>query len=316
MAKLTAFLVMMSMTLTVQALEQSITVIGNVQIVKLTGEIVNGDGIRFQQLVATSFRTDLNSIILLNSGGGSIPAAYSILGTILELQNTFWKNGKQIVSFVDQGAMCASACVPIYMTSRERYAHEAAVFGFHSPTRNGIPDDGLRAQYLTLFYAAGVKKEWITQNEWKFLPRAVTWEKPIGLWGADSGMLYSSKNVYRKSLTEFINGFSNNFAVPAQSQKNKICILKSGTAGALFSRKFDLTAKKDLGWVAEGAQLEVLNDRFPLKVNSELTLDGVWFRVLSNPTFDQLGPTRHPSQANNGDQLFAFKNGAGTLTCE
>jgi ATP-dependent protease ClpP protease subunit len=78
-------------------------------------------------------------VIALNSPGGSIAYGRTVAAAI--------HNGSQehlINTLLEQGGVCASMCVPVYLAGAERLAHPGARFMFHMASVN--PADRATAQ--------------------------------------------------------------------------------------------------------------------------------------------------------------------------
>jgi ATP-dependent protease ClpP protease subunit len=86
------------------------------------------------------FKADRRSIVLaLNSPGGSIAYGRTVAAAIHKASQVH-----MIDTLVEQGGVCASMCVPIYLAGAERLAHPAARFMFHMA--NLKPADSATAQ--------------------------------------------------------------------------------------------------------------------------------------------------------------------------
>jgi ATP-dependent protease ClpP protease subunit len=73
------------------------------------------------------FKADRRRIVIaLNSPGGSIAYGRTVAAAIHSASQVH-----SIDTLVEQGGVCASMCVPIYLAGAERLAHPAARFMFH-----------------------------------------------------------------------------------------------------------------------------------------------------------------------------------------
>jgi ATP-dependent protease ClpP protease subunit len=73
------------------------------------------------------YGVDRRPIVLsLNSPGGSIAYGRTVAGVVRSASREH-----AIDTIVEQGSVCASMCVPIYLSGTERLAHAAARFMFH-----------------------------------------------------------------------------------------------------------------------------------------------------------------------------------------
>jgi ATP-dependent protease ClpP protease subunit len=78
------------------------------------------------------FKSDRRRIVIaLNSPGGSVAYGRTVVAAIHNASQV-----QLIGTLVEQGGVCASMCVPIYLAGAERLAHPAARFMFHMASLN------------------------------------------------------------------------------------------------------------------------------------------------------------------------------------
>jgi ATP-dependent protease ClpP protease subunit len=78
------------------------------------------------------FKADRRRIVIaLNSPGGSVTYGRTVAAAIERASQEHL-----IDTLVEQGGVCASMCVPIYLAGTERLAHPAARFMFHMASLN------------------------------------------------------------------------------------------------------------------------------------------------------------------------------------
>lgn len=97
----------------------------NLNIIVAQGEIQDGDASKFKAIQSKADRDEEDDIIVvLNSLGGSVPAAF-------ELSKVFDEVG--VYTLVPDGALCASACASIlYTAGNRRNILEGGSLGFHT----------------------------------------------------------------------------------------------------------------------------------------------------------------------------------------
>jgi ATP-dependent protease ClpP protease subunit len=102
-----------------------------------------GEPMRDDVIVAFDrFKADRRRIVIaLNSPGGSIAYGRTVAAAIRNASQ-----GHEIDTLVEQGGVCASMCVPIYLAGAERLAHPAARFMFHMASLNLDPASPVTAQ--------------------------------------------------------------------------------------------------------------------------------------------------------------------------
>ena len=109
----------------------------------------------------------VRSVILnLSSGGGSLKAAENAIAVLKTIRATH-----RLDTMVSRGAICGSACVPIFLAGERRYGALTSSWLFHevgrSNAKNGwkvISDRAKTERVLQdYFLAAGVSEAWLNQ---------------------------------------------------------------------------------------------------------------------------------------------------------
>ena len=89
------------------------------------------------------FKADPRRLVLtLNSPGGSVQQGHAVMATVREAARL-----RPIGMHVENGAACASMCVPIYLTGTERTADPGGQFMFHEVSLGSTAgsEDGRKA---------------------------------------------------------------------------------------------------------------------------------------------------------------------------
>lgn len=95
---------------------------------------------------------------VLNLDGGDLNAAYAISDLI---KNEI-SSGRAVETHLPSGAICSSACLPIFTASRNRTTGTDHVrFGFHDCTDEYGPSDLLTQHYKNVLANDGVQRTWL-----------------------------------------------------------------------------------------------------------------------------------------------------------
>ena len=108
-----------SLSLPADAATITVERIGGVRFVMLTGEIVQGDERKFQQIAVA----DDAAIVLLDSRGGSLVPALEI-GKAIRIRG--------YATYVPGDAICVSSCALIWVAGNRRYVSSTGRIGFHA----------------------------------------------------------------------------------------------------------------------------------------------------------------------------------------
>ncbi|MFN7728924.1 MAG: ATP-dependent Clp protease proteolytic subunit [Bdellovibrio sp.] len=101
-------------------------------------------------------------LIILNSNGGAANEGLKLIALLTAEK----RNGRKILTSVENGTTCASMCVMLYAQGENRYAGEASMFMFHGATRHemtNVPNELKTREMLQILIDAGVSKKWIDQ---------------------------------------------------------------------------------------------------------------------------------------------------------
>ncbi|HET6320661.1 MAG TPA: hypothetical protein VFF87_01290 [Hyphomicrobium sp.] len=132
----------------------------------------------------------------LSSCGGSIDEMIAALGELDRIKRTH-----RLVTVVDQGATCASACIPMFLAGEVRRAAMSSLWFFHrswresvtggvDEVRTQVSDRSFLTRYLEQYYVpAGVSREWLTHLVEMIASSGGYWQTGRDLWEARNGMI-------------------------------------------------------------------------------------------------------------------------------
>lgn len=126
--------------------------------------------LRFRGTIEAPMAADLGSIwsglrprykrllLDLDSPGGSLAETEKVVSVIADIRRE-----ARIDTLVRHGAMCASACVAIFVQGEDRAAGGASVWIFHGACQNhsNVPSLGLTDRYLDILREAGVSSAFL-----------------------------------------------------------------------------------------------------------------------------------------------------------
>jgi len=142
--------------------------------------------------------SDEKILIDLNSGGGSVDEGIKIIDIIKREIN----NGRNINTLVDQGAVCGSMCVPVFVQGVKRTAGSASAFMFHGarPFHSNIPNAERTKRLLNIFIDAGVSQEFLNDlgNQGVFSTPGEYWLSGRELDQAKAGIITRLLPAHRK----------------------------------------------------------------------------------------------------------------------
>lgn len=136
-------------------------------------------------------------IIDLNSGGGSTEEGSKIIAFVERLKN----EGFNVRTRVQNGRMCGSMCVPIFLSADTREAGETSAFMFHGVTVgwSTIPD---KEKTLNLFEY--MKSRGLSKDFEKFLWDEEALSLPGEYWLSGNEMINLKSGVITKQLSRHI----------------------------------------------------------------------------------------------------------------
>lgn len=154
-------------------------------------------------------KEDLNKPIelRLNSVGGSFPETQEVIKFINELKT----NQIVVNTRVDQGSMCASSCVPLFVQGMQRYAGNASSFMFHGVALlviTNVPSEHDTKEMIDTYRSAGINETWIQEHI-----KMKTWSVPSETW-YNGKELYSNGSGFVTELLEnqiFFKPYDNSF---------------------------------------------------------------------------------------------------------
>lgn len=132
----------------------------------------------------------------LSSCGGRIDEMTAALGVLDRIKRTH-----RLVTAVDQGATCASACIPVFLAGETRRAALSSLWFFHrswresatggiDEVRTRVSDRRFVARYLEQYYVpAGVSREWLTHLVEMIAGSGGYWQTGRDLWEARNNMI-------------------------------------------------------------------------------------------------------------------------------
>lgn len=144
---------------------------------------------QMSQLLAT-LKPDEPLLLNLNSPGGSSGQGKLIIAM---LQDEL-KKGRNFSTSVENGQICASMCVPLFMQAPRRYAGEGSLFMFHGaiePDYSNVPDFYATEDLLRIFTEAGMNPSWIDdrRKEGVFTEPGSYWISGRELYDAKSDVI-------------------------------------------------------------------------------------------------------------------------------
>jgi hypothetical protein len=134
--------------------------------------------------------------VSLHSCGGRIDDMTAAIGVLRHIKETH-----RVVTVVEQGATCASACIPIFLASDNRRAALSSLWFFHRAWRKqlsggidevqtGVPGKTSVAAFHERYYLpAGVSREWLDKLRNVIENTSGYWQTGRDLWESKSGMI-------------------------------------------------------------------------------------------------------------------------------
>lgn len=132
----------------------------------------------------------------LHSCGGRIDYMAAAIGVLRHIKETH-----KLTTVVDQGATCASACIPIFLASDNRRAALSSLWFFHRSWRSelsggvdevqtAVPGKSSVERFHERYYIpAGVSREWLRRLRNVIENTNGYWQTGRDLWEAKSGMV-------------------------------------------------------------------------------------------------------------------------------
>lgn len=132
----------------------------------------------------------------LQSCGGRVDYMTSTIAVLHHIKETH-----RLVTVVDQGATCASACIPIFLAADQRRAALSSLWFFHRTWRSqlsggvdevhtGVPGKRSVESFHDRYYLpAGVSRPWLDKLRNIIENTSGYWQTGRDLWEAKSGMI-------------------------------------------------------------------------------------------------------------------------------
>lgn len=149
------------------------------QTLRLSGNLGLGDYSKAAPIFDQLDPTKKILVMELNFGGG---VAAPIEAFAKRLKKYCDDNACTLVTVVRSSSVCASYCMPIYMTGDVRATVEGAKFGLHTMTMWGMISDSRTV--MSTYAKYGVSRSWLDQHKEYFVSRDVTWLTPPQMGGA------------------------------------------------------------------------------------------------------------------------------------
>lgn len=151
----------------------------------------------FQKLIK---ETDLKKEIELrfDSVGGSIYETKKMINILDELK----VKNVRLTTRVDQGSICASSCVPLFVQGQNRLAGNASSFMFHGValyTLTNVPSENETDIMIDTYRKAGIAEKWIQEHI-----GMQVWSSPNETWYNGKELLENGSNFVTGSLNNRI----------------------------------------------------------------------------------------------------------------
>lgn len=158
-------------------------------ILSITGTIAYPMGDTTVELL-TKLQPGQPLLVRLNSPGGSNNEGTRIVEALRKERAA----GRHVHASVENGEICASMCVPIFMQGERRYAGEGSLFMFHGATRpaySNVPNFYKTEEVLELFLQAGMSKAWLDtlRKQGVFTLPGAYWISGIELYNSNANVV-------------------------------------------------------------------------------------------------------------------------------
>lgn len=153
---------------------------------------------KFQKLIAeVHLKKEIE--LRFDSVGGSIYETKKLIKILDELK----ENNIGITTRVDQGSMCASSCVPLFVQGQKRLAGNASSFMFHGVALyavTNVPGEKDTKIMIDAYRKAGIAEKWIQEH----IDMQV-WSSPNETWYNGKELLENGSNFVTESLDNRIS---------------------------------------------------------------------------------------------------------------
>lgn len=136
-------------------------------------------------------------VLALSSPGGSLDHGAKVVRLLDRIRQTH-----ALITIVDDGAVCASMCVPVYLQGQQRIAAGNAAFMFHEvafrdffsdKTDRSVPEAAIGTEtdrfFEKYFVAAGVSQSWIRKVRAGVTGGSEIWKTGRELFDEKSGIV-------------------------------------------------------------------------------------------------------------------------------
>lgn len=149
---------------------------------------------KFQKLI-TEANLKKEIELRFDSVGGSIYETKKLIKVLTELK----ENNVELITRVDQGSMCASSCVPLFVQGQKRLAGNTSSFMFHGVALyavTNIPGESDTKVMIDAYRKAGINEKWIQ----KHIDMQV-WSSPNETWYNGKELLEDGSNFVTGPLS-------------------------------------------------------------------------------------------------------------------
>lgn len=183
---------------------------GKLEVIDLADRGVNGFAIELVGAIAAPLAQEYAAALATIPAGKTVYLGFDSSGgtvdegkKIIEVLRAEKRAGREFVSLVVNGEVCASMCVPIYVQAQERRAGEMAVFMFHGTydaSWTNVPNVTRTKALLQYFLDAGVSESFLNDlwSKGAFSDPGEYWMSGRDLWDAKSGVLTRLQSRHRK----------------------------------------------------------------------------------------------------------------------
>lgn len=133
-----------------------------------------------------------------DSVGGSIYETKKLIKILNELK----VNDVKLTTRVDQGSICASSCVPLFVQGHKRLAGNASSFMFHGVALyavTNVPSENETKVMINTYRKAGISEKWIQEHI-----DLKVWSSPNETWYNGKELLENGSNFVTESLNNRI----------------------------------------------------------------------------------------------------------------
>lgn len=191
--------------------------IKKVNTVRLLGQISEEDYRKLDKILKSSeVDPNLDTLFLVNSGGGDVEAAAALIKTIKMFNMKQMKKKKFVAAYVDEGALCASLCTLIIMYFPNRIVAPNARFGYHGAYDIFLDHSKKHTQDLIKWYRTAANETqnpnfllWLNSNLKMFDTIDFQWFTGNELYEKNTGTLTSKPIATQDQLNDYLNSLGN-----------------------------------------------------------------------------------------------------------